>query len=45
MPLDFEFPAKVRDLVSTITGLDIIDIVIVAIILYKVYQMIKTPAP
>ena len=41
MPLDFEFPAKVRDLVSTITGLDIIDIVIVAIILYKVYQMIQ----
>lgn len=41
MPIDFEFPAKVRDLVSTITLLDIFDIIIVAAILYKVYQMIQ----
>ena len=41
MPIDFEFPAKVRDLVSTITILDIFDIIIVAAILYKLYQMIQ----
>ena len=41
MPIDFEFPAKVRDLVSTITFLDIFDIIIVAAILYKLYQMIQ----
>ena len=41
MPLDFEFPSKVRDLVTTITWLDFIDIIIVAIILYKAYQMIQ----
>lgn len=38
---DFEFPAKVRDLVSTITPLDIFDIMVVAAILYKFYQMIQ----
>lgn len=41
MPLDFSFPDRVRDLVSTINGLDIFDILIVAAILYKVYQMIQ----
>lgn len=41
MPLDFEFPAKVRDLVSTIGWLDIIDIFIVSVILYKLYQQIQ----
>ena len=41
MPLDFEFPTRFRDLVSTITPLDIFDIIIVAMILYKSYQMIQ----
>ena len=41
MPLDFEFTTKVRDMVSTITPLDIFDILIVAMILYKSYQMIQ----
>ena len=41
MPSDFEFPARVRDLVSTITPLDVFDIIIVAMILYKSYQMIQ----
>ena len=41
MPIDFELPAKIRDLVSTIAPLDIFDIIIVAAILYKFYQMIQ----
>ncbi|MBR7025688.1 MAG: diadenylate cyclase CdaA [Selenomonadaceae bacterium] len=41
MPIDFELPAKIRDLVSTIAPLDIFDILIVAAILYKFYQMIQ----
>ena len=41
MPTDFEFPSKVRDLISTITPLDIFDILIVAVILYKFYRMIE----
>ena len=41
MPLDFEFPAKVRDLVATIALLDVFDILIVAGILYKTFQMIQ----
>ena len=41
VPLDFEFTTKVRDMVSTITPLDAFDILIVAIILYKSYQMIQ----
>lgn len=41
MPIDFEFTVKVRDLLSTITPLDIFDIMIVAAILYKMYQMIQ----
>lgn len=41
MPIDFEFTKKVHDMVSTITPLDIFDIIIVAAILYKVYQIIQ----
>ncbi|MBD3879237.1 MAG: TIGR00159 family protein [Quinella sp. 1Q5] len=41
MPLDFSFTEKVRDLVSTIGTLDIFDIILVAMILYKSYQMIQ----
>lgn len=40
MPLDFEFPAKVHDMVATIRILDCVDILIVAAILYGSYQMI-----
>ena len=41
MHIDFDFPLKVRDMVSTITPLDIFDILVVAAILYKCYQMIQ----
>ncbi len=41
MPIDFELPVKIRDLVTTITVLDIFDILIVAAIIYKTYQMIQ----
>ncbi|MBR6712589.1 MAG: diadenylate cyclase CdaA [Selenomonadaceae bacterium] len=41
MPMDFDFPEKVRDLVLTIGPLDVFDIIIVAMILYKFYQMIQ----
>ena len=41
MNIDFDFTAKVRDMISTITPLDIFDIIIVAMILYKSYQMIR----
>ena len=41
MPIDIELSVKVRDLVSTITALDIFDILVVAAILYKTYQMIQ----
>mgnify|MGYP000228724554 CR=1 FL=1 len=41
LDLDFELPAKIRDLVSTMGPLDIFDIFVVAMILYKTYQMIQ----
>ena len=41
MPADFDFPERVRDLVSTIGPLDIFDILVVAAILYKLYRMIE----
>ena len=41
VPMDIEFPARLRDLLTTITPLDIFDIIVVAAILYKFYQMIK----
>ena len=41
MPIDFSFPIKVRDLVLTIGPLDVFDIIVVAMILYKFYQMIQ----
>ncbi len=41
MPIDFSFPAKVRDLVLTIGPLDVFDIIVVAAIIYKFYQMIQ----
>lgn len=41
VPIDFTFTTKVRDLVSTIGPLDVFDIFIVAMLLYKFYQMIQ----
>ena len=41
VPMDFEFPTKVRDLVSTMGALDVFDILVVAVILYKVYLMLQ----
>lgn len=41
VPIDFEFTVKVRDLISTIGWLDSLDIIIVAGILYKTFQMIQ----
>ena len=41
MPFDLEFPKKVSDMVTTITGFDILDIFIAAAILYKFYQLIQ----
>ena len=41
MSMDFEFPSRIRDLILTITPLDVLDIIIVAMILYKSYQMIQ----
>ena len=41
MPMDIEFPTRLRDLLTTITPLDIFDIIVVAAILYKFYQMIQ----
>lgn len=41
MPIDFEFTKKVRDLLVTVNGLDVFDMLIVAVILYKAYVMIQ----
>lgn len=40
MSIDLSFISKVRDLVSTIGPLDVFDILVVAALLYKFYQMI-----
>ena len=41
MPLDFTMPTQFHGILSTITLLDIIDILIVAVILYRVYLMLE----
>ena len=41
MPLDFTMPTQFRGILSTITLLDILDILIVAFILYRVYLMLE----
>ncbi len=44
MPMDFslpQVPTQLRGILSTIGPLDILDILIVAIILYKVYEMLQ----
>ena len=41
MPLDFTMPTQFRGILSTITPLDVLDILIVAFILYRVYVMLE----
>ena len=41
MPIDFSLPSGFHGILSTITMLDVLDIFIVAIILYKVYEMLQ----
>ena len=41
MPIDFSLPSGFHGILSTITFLDAIDIFIVAVILYKVYEMLQ----
>lgn len=41
MPFEISFPMQLHGIFSTITPLDIIDILIVAVILYKIYEMLQ----
>ena len=41
MPFDFTMPTQFRGILSTITPLDVLDILIVAVILYRVYIMLE----
>ena len=41
MPFDLSFPTHFHGILSTISPLDIIDILIVAAIIYKVYEMLQ----
>jgi len=41
MPLDFTMPTQFHGILSTITLLDLLDILIVAVILYRVYLMLE----
>ncbi len=41
MPFDIAFPAQLHGILSTIGPLDIVDILIVAAILYKIYEMLQ----
>ena len=41
MPFDLSFPGHLHGIISTISPLDIIDILIVAAIIYKVYKMLQ----
>ena len=41
MPFDMSFPAHFHGIISTISPLDIVDILIVAAIIYKVYEMLQ----
>ena len=41
MPIDFTMPSGFHSILSTITVLDAFDILVVAIILYKVYEMLQ----
>ena len=41
MPFEVSFPAHFHGILSTISALDIIDILIVAAIIYKIYEMLQ----
>lgn len=41
MPIDFTMPSGFHGILSTITFLDVFDIFVVAVILYKVYEMLQ----
>ena len=41
MPTSLPIPVQLRGILSTVTLLDIADIFIVAIILYKLYEMLQ----
>lgn len=41
MPFDIVIPTQIHGIMSTITPLDVVDILIVAIILYKMYEMLQ----
>ena len=41
MPIDFTLPAQFHGILSTIGWFDVLDILIVAAILYKVYEMLQ----
>ena len=41
MPFDLSFPAHFHGIISTISALDIVDILIVAAIIYKIYDMLR----
>ena len=41
MPFDVSFPAHFHGILSTISALDVIDILIVAAIIYKIYEMLQ----
>ena len=41
MPIDISLPSGFHGILSTITMLDVLDIFIVAVILYKVYEMLQ----
>ena len=41
MPFDMSFPAHFHGILSTISPLDIVDILIVAAIIYKIYEMLQ----
>ena len=41
MPFDTSFPTHLHGIISTISPLDIVDILIVAAIIYKVYEMLQ----
>ena len=41
MPFDISFPAHFHGIISTISILDVVDITIVAAIIYKIYEMLQ----
>lgn len=41
MPFDMSFPNHLHGIISTISPLDVVDILIVAAIIYKVYEMLQ----